>query len=109
MLQLLSLTVSVVNQGSVKIVWADVSSVLLLLSLTVSVVDQGSVKIVWAGLSSILLLLSLTVSVVDQGKKKGKFTRQDFLDYSSLELETLCKLYISFHHRCVVWCSLTGF
>ena len=82
---------------------------LLLLSLTAFVVDQGNVKIVWAGLSSVLLLLSLTVSVVDQGKKKGKFTRQDFLDYSSLELETLCKLYISFHNRCVVGLSLIGF
>ncbi|XP_076459760.1 zinc finger ZZ-type and EF-hand domain-containing protein 1-like isoform X2 [Babylonia areolata] len=43
------------------------------------------------------VLTFLTDLSMDQGKKKAKLTRQDFLDYSGLELEVLCKLYISFY------------
>ncbi|KAK7112606.1 zinc finger ZZ-type and EF-hand domain-containing protein 1-like isoform X2 [Littorina saxatilis] len=53
----------------------------------------------WGSGDIVQCILSFLIDLSqDQGKKKGKFTRQDFLDYSNLELEMLCKLYISFHN-----------
>nr|KAG5696025.1 hypothetical protein BaRGS_013931 [Batillaria attramentaria] len=45
------------------------------------------------------LLTFLSDLSLDQGKKKSRMTRQEFLDYSGLELDTLCKLYIDYRNR----------
>ncbi|KAK7482310.1 hypothetical protein BaRGS_00026438, partial [Batillaria attramentaria] len=44
------------------------------------------------------LLTFLSDLSLDQGKKKSRMTRQEFLDYSGLELDTLCKLYIDYRN-----------
>ncbi|KAL8625230.1 hypothetical protein ACOMHN_029988 [Nucella lapillus] len=45
-----------------------------------------------------MIITFLTDLSIDQVKKKGKFTKQDVLDYNGLELDALCKLYISFYN-----------